>query len=178
MRPRLWWVKNQQHGLYCKSVQAENILGAGWLLYSTKQKICAPFQAAIERRLGKKYEVRFQDDLSRRSPRSSCAYQRSPGFPLVRQSIALLLPLKLLVESLAAAETPLMGLVVGLGRVIKATHLFRSRSPLHIILASLMTHIVYIVNTPTISTIKMTIAALDKKPFLLISKQIWPNGQV
>ena len=52
-----WWMKNQQHGLYRRSVQAENISGVGWLLYSTKEINCAALQAAIEKRLGNKFEV-------------------------------------------------------------------------------------------------------------------------
>ena len=52
-----WWLQNQQFGLYPRSVQAENIAGVGWLLYSTKEINCAALQASIETRLGNKYEI-------------------------------------------------------------------------------------------------------------------------
>jgi len=53
----LWWMQKEQHGLYRRSVQAENISGVGWLLYSTRDIDCAALQSAIEKRLGNKYEV-------------------------------------------------------------------------------------------------------------------------
>ena len=52
-----WWMKKEQHGLYRRSVQAENISGVGWLLYSTRDIDCAALQSAIEKRLGNTYEV-------------------------------------------------------------------------------------------------------------------------
>jgi hypothetical protein len=52
-----WWLKNQQFGLYPRSVQAENITGIGWLLYSTKEVNCEALKAAIEKRLGDKFEI-------------------------------------------------------------------------------------------------------------------------
>jgi hypothetical protein len=52
-----WWMQNQQFGLYPRSVQAENISGVGWLLYSTKEVNCTALKDAIEKRLGNKYEI-------------------------------------------------------------------------------------------------------------------------
>ena len=52
-----WWMKEQQHGLHRRSIQAENISAVGWLLCSTKDINCAALQASIEKRPGNKYEV-------------------------------------------------------------------------------------------------------------------------
>jgi hypothetical protein len=52
-----WWMKDQQYGLYPRSVQAETISVLGWLLYSTRQVNCASLQQALEKRFKNKYEV-------------------------------------------------------------------------------------------------------------------------
>ena len=43
--------------MYRRLVQAENISGVGWLLYSTGDINCAALQSAIEKRLRYKYEA-------------------------------------------------------------------------------------------------------------------------
>jgi hypothetical protein len=52
-----WWTKQQQYGLYPRSVQAENISVVGWLLYSTRDINCAALQASLEKRFKDKFEV-------------------------------------------------------------------------------------------------------------------------
>ena len=47
----------QKHGLYRRSVQAENISAVGWLLCSTRDINCAALRASVEKRLGNKFEA-------------------------------------------------------------------------------------------------------------------------
>ncbi len=66
-----WWLKQQQFGLYPRSVQAENISGVGWLLYSTKEVACDSLQSAISKQLGDRFEIgcRYKMiSLGRRGP--------------------------------------------------------------------------------------------------------------
>jgi hypothetical protein len=63
--------QTQNFGMYPRSVQAENISGIGWLLYSTKEVDCAALQSAIEKKLGNKFEAgcRYKMiSLGRRGP--------------------------------------------------------------------------------------------------------------
>jgi hypothetical protein len=52
-----WWLKVKNFGMCRRSVQAENISGIGWLLYSTKEVDCAALQSAIEKKLGNKFKA-------------------------------------------------------------------------------------------------------------------------
>jgi hypothetical protein len=52
-----WWMRQQQFGMYPRSVQAENIAVIGWLLYSTRAMNCASLQTALEKRFEGKFEV-------------------------------------------------------------------------------------------------------------------------
>jgi hypothetical protein len=52
-----WWMRQQQFGMYPRSVQAENIAVIGWLLYSTRAINCSSLQTALEKRFHGKFEV-------------------------------------------------------------------------------------------------------------------------
>lgn len=52
-----WWMKQQQYALYPRSVQAENNLVVGWLLYLTRNINCVSLQRALEKRFDGKFEV-------------------------------------------------------------------------------------------------------------------------
>ena len=52
----VWWMKNEQRGLCCRSLQAGNISGVGWLLCFAKEINCAALQAANKKQTGNKCE--------------------------------------------------------------------------------------------------------------------------